>query len=169
MWAVNSTAEARVRPSEAAWRGIEFCRRGDWQEGLYWLSLAADVKGDTSELPSLFFAYLGYGLARYQGRMKQGLELCRRSVELEFYQPENYYFLAQTHLLTGDRRSAIEAIEGGLQVDSTHDGLSGLRDELGARLPPVLSFLPRQHPLNRTLGRLRHRLLRRPSGTAVGS
>lgn len=162
----RSVPRAAVEPAEAAARGIELCRRGDWQEGLYWLSLAADTKGATSELPSLVFAYLGYGLARFQGRQEQGLALCRRSIELEFYQPENYYFLARIHLLAGDRRSAIEAIEGGLQVDSTHVGLTGLRSELGARRSPVLPFLPRRNPLNRTLGRLRHRVLgaRRPIG-----
>ena len=30
-------------PTEVAWRGIELCREGDWQEGLYHLSLAAEA------------------------------------------------------------------------------------------------------------------------------
>ena len=148
-------------PSDVAWRGIELCRQKEWKEGLYWLSLAAGAKEGKSELPALFYSYLGYGVARYQKQQQQGLKLCRRAIELEFYQPEGYYFLARTHLLLGDRRAAVDIVERGLQVDSTHEWLTDLRSELGERLPPVLSFLPRRHFLNRWLGKARHRLLRR--------
>ncbi len=147
-------------PADIAWRGIELCRQGEWQEGLYWLSLAAGAEERGSELPALFYAYLGYGVARYQKQTREGLKLCRRAVELEFYQPEAYYFLARTHLLAGDRRAAFDVVERGLRVDSTHEGLSTQRVELGERLPPMLSFLPRRHALNRWLGMARHRLLR---------
>ncbi len=148
-------------PHDAAWRGIELCRQGDWQEGLYWLSLAASTQEHSRELPGLFYAYFGYGLARYQGETSRGVLLCRRAVELEFYQPESYYFLASTHLLCDERRAALDVIERGLQVDASHEGLAELKRELGERRAPVLSFLPRRHLLNRALGRLRHSWLAR--------
>ncbi len=144
-----------------AWKGIELCRQGDWQDGLYWLSLAAKAKEDNDQLPALFYAYLGYGVAKYQKQQRQGLKLCRKAIELEFYQPESYDFLARIHLLMKDRRAAYDTVERGLEVDSTHAGLLALRSELGERRPPVLSFLPRQHTLNRWLGMVRHRLLKR--------
>ncbi len=144
-----------------AWKGIELCRQGDWQEGLYWLGLAAGAKEDGDELPALFYSYLGYGVAKYQKQQLQGLKLCQRAIEIEFYQPESYDFLARTHLLMGDRRAAYDVVERGLEVDSTHEGLVALRSELGERRPPVLSFLPRHHGLNRWLGMARHRLLER--------
>ncbi len=162
-----------AKPSDVAWRGIELCRKRDWKEGLYWLSLAANqsqdrtekngagAKDPAAELPALFYSYLGYGIAKYQKQQRHGLKLCQRAVELEFYQPECYYFLARTHLLMRDRRAAVKVVERGLQVDSTHEWLTDLRAELGERLPPVLSFLPRRHALNRWLGKGRHRLLRR--------
>lgn len=162
--AIDQERNPPADPAEVAWRGIELCREGDWKEGLYWLSLAAGVKQDSSDLPSLFYAYLGYGIARYQGKPRDGVKLCRHAIELEFYQPENYFFLAQTYLLLGDRRSANDAIERGLQVDSDHDGLRSLKGELGSRRPPVLSFLPRKHFVNRLLGQLRHRILGRKGG-----
>ncbi len=150
-----------AEPADIAWKGIELCRQGDWKEGLYWLSLAAEARAEGDQLPALFYAYLGYGVARYQKQKQQGLKLCRRAVELEFYQPESYYFLARTHLLVADRRAAYDVVERGLEVDSTHDGLAALRAELGERLPPVLASLPRRHALNRWLGMARHRLLLR--------
>lgn len=150
-----------ANPADVAMRGIELCRQGDWKEGLYWLSLAAGAKEGAEELPALFYSYLGYGIAKYQRQQRQGVKLCLRAIELEFYQPESYYFLARTHLLMRDRRAAVDVVERGLQVDSTHDWLSDLRVELGERMPPVLSFLPRRHAFNRWLGKARHRLLRR--------
>ena len=101
---------------------------------------------------------LGYGLARFHGEVDEGLRLCRRAVEIELYQPENHYYLAATYLLAGDRRSAIDALEQGLQVDATHAGLKELMADLGRRRSPMLPFLPRRHVLNRWLGKVRHRL-----------
>ena len=150
-----------AEPADMAWKGIELCRQNDWKEGLYWLGLAASAKEDSDDLPALFYSYLGYGVAKYQKQQLQGLKLCQRAIELEFYQPESYDFLARTHLLMGDRRAAYDVVERGLEVDSTHEGLVALRSELGERRQPVLSFLPRHHALNRWLGMARHRLLER--------
>ncbi len=156
---VNSPeSEPHVAPGELAWRGIELCRQGQWPEGYYWLSQAADNTVETSSVPSLFFAYLGHGLAKLQGEVDEGLRLCQRAVDLELYQPENYYYLAATHLLAGERRSAVDVVERGLQIDATHEGLRALKAEIGQRRSPVLRFLPRHNFVNRSLGRLRHRL-----------
>ena len=147
-----------VPPNELAWRGIELCRHGEWQEGLYWLSLAADVTVETAAVPSLFFAYLGYALARLQGQTDEGIRLCRRAVDLDMYQTENYYYLASTLLLAGERRSAVDVVDRGMQIDATDDALKSLKEQIGERRPPLLAFLPRDHLLNRSLGRFRHRL-----------
>lgn len=147
-----------VTPAELAWRGVEHCRQGEWTLGLYWLSLAAEAEPMGESLPALFYSYLGYGIARYQGRRRQGLELCRRAVALELYQPEAFYFLAETYLLLGNRRTAAEVIEQGLAIDPEHPELLDLQLQMGERRSPVLAFLPRHHQLNRWLGRLRHSL-----------
>lgn len=149
-----------ARAAEVAWRGIEHCREGDWHEGLYWLGMASscDRRGVAGELPSLYYAYLGYGVARYQGQKRQGLRLCRHALERELYQPESYQYLARTHLLLGDRRSALDVVERGLEVDPSHPDLLALRVELGRRQSPMVPFLSRANALNRALGRLRHRL-----------
>ena len=152
-------------PTEVAWRGIELCREGDWQEGLYHLSLAAEADVHTAELPGLLFSYLGYGMAKVQNKVVEGLKFCQLGVKVEVYQPESYMLLARTHLLKGDRRSAWDVIGRGLQVDATHSGLLQLRRELGHRRRPVFPFLPRRFWLNRWSGRLRHWLLERLGST----
>lgn len=162
---MNATVKNRPGASAAdiAWRGIEKCREGDWKDGMSWLGMAANADVGKNELPSLFYAYLGYGVARYQGKPRDGLRLCRHALELEFYQPENYLFLARTHSLLGDRRAAIDVLDRGLQVDPTHHDLLRLRTELGQRKRPVLPFLTRHNPLNRLLGQLRHKLTTKSS------
>lgn len=156
---MQALKEVEHDTAETAWRGIELCREGNWQEGLYHLSLAAEADVHTAELPGLLFSYLGFGMAKYQSQHGQGLELCKLGVRVELYQPESYVLLARTHLLVGDRRAAWDAIEDGLQVDATHRTLLQLKDELGRRRRPIFPFLPRRHPLNRWLGKLRHGLL----------
>ncbi len=160
MWAVDVSQE---HPAELAWRGIELCRGGQWQDGLYWLSLAAEADAKTSELPGLLFSYLGYAIAREQGRHEEGIRVAKLGVQVDMHQPEGYCLLAETHLTAGDRRSAIGVIEDGLLVDASNPELLNLKARLGHRRRPVLRFLPRRHFLNRWLGKIRHRLLGRRS------
>jgi hypothetical protein len=142
--------------NDLAQRGIALCRKGDWQRGLELLAMVADQKDAGAELPGTFYTYLGYGIARYDRRVREGLALCEHGVKREFYQPDNYFNLARTYLLANQRRKAIETVIAGRQVDRRHPGLGKLHKELGIRRPPVLAFLSRDHFLNRLLGRMRH-------------
>jgi len=67
------------------------------------LRRVADAKDPGIELPGLFYSYLGFGVARFDRRVREGLTLCEHAVKREFYQPENYLNLARTHLLAGNR------------------------------------------------------------------
>lgn len=138
--------------------GIECCRRGDWNEGLRYLGRLAEGGEPVSDLPGVFYSYLGYGIALCQQRVDEGLKLCRHSIKVEFYEVENYVNLARTCLLAQDRKGAIKAVRGGLKVDPHHLELLALYRQLGIRSLPVLPFLDRQNPVNQLLGRLRHAL-----------
>jgi hypothetical protein len=146
----------RAPGTELAWQGIDLCRQGDWRQGLDLLRRVADAKDPGIELPGLFYSYLGFGVARFDRRVREGLTLCEHAVKREFYQPENYLNLARTHLLAGNRRKAMSAVLAGRRIDRAHRGLAELHRELGLRRRPVLPFLSRTNPLNRLLGRMRH-------------
>jgi uncharacterized protein HemY len=148
--AVSAELLAKLR------KGIDCCRRGDWNEGLRHLGQIAE-RGDTG-LPGLFYSYLGYGIALREQRVREGLKLCRHSVKVEFYQADNYLNLARTCLLARDRSGAVRAVRSGLKVDPHHPALLVLRQDLGVRGLPVLPFLDRTHALNQFLGRVRHAL-----------
>lgn len=156
MAALAEIMEDRAPGTELAWQGIDLCRKGQWREGLDVLRRVADAKDSGVELPGVFYSYLGYGVARYDRQVREGLTLCEHAVKREFYQPENYLNLARTYLLAGNRRKAIDAVLAGRRIDRAHRGLAQLHRELGLRRRPVLSFLSRTHPLNRLLGRMRH-------------
>lgn len=158
---MQETATTPIPPDEtsrAVAAGIRLCRRGQWQRGLPILVAVAESAARPGELPGLFYSYLGYGLARHQDRVGEGLRLCRHAVKREFWQPENHLNLARTQLIASNRRGAVEAVAAGLRVHDEHPVLNDLRAALGVRRRPVLPFLERAHPVNRWLGTLRHRM-----------
>jgi len=136
--------------------GIECCRRGDWNAGLRYLGQIAQTEDTSTGLPGLFYSYLGYGIALRDRRIRDGLKLCKHSIQVEFYQGENYLNLARTCLLARDRKGAVQAVRGGLKVDRQNPQLLALYKEMGIRSLPVLPFLHRNNPLNVFLGRIRH-------------
>jgi hypothetical protein len=136
-------------------RALALCRQGDWDGGLFYLGQVAESGEPGSALPGLFYSYLGYGIARCQGRVKEGLKLCQHSIKVEFYESENYLNLARTCLLSHDRAGAVRAVRGGLKVDPGNLDLLALYRDLGIRREPIVPFLARDNPFNRLLGRIR--------------
>jgi hypothetical protein len=141
----------RHEVSETLGRALALCRAGDWDGGLYQLGQLTE----SGPMPGLFYSYLGYGIARCQGKVKEGLKLCQHSIKVEFYESENYLNLARTCMLDQDRGGAVKAIRGGLKVDPQNLDLLALYRDLGIRQEPVLPFLSRTNIVNRILGRFR--------------
>ena len=139
--------------SDTLGRALALCRAGDWDGGLYHLGQLTETGGP---MPGLFYSYLGYGIARCQGKIKEGLKLCQHSIKVEFYESDNYLNLARTCLLAKDRTGAVRAVRGGLKVDAQNVELLALYRELGIRQDPVITFLSRCNPLNMLLGRIRN-------------
>lgn len=141
-------------------RGLDLCRFGNFKEGLAELAALGDLTR-VKDVPSAYFSYLGFALAKQRNQIPQGIKLCRHAIKLEFFQTENYVNLARTCLLSEKyRREAFEAVRDGLRVDSENPELVELERQLGSRKAPVLSFLGRKNPLNRLLGSFRHLLSR---------
>lgn len=157
----GSPADHPVDPAaraEAVQRGLDLCRKGLWKEGLRLLAEIVENAESGSGLPGRLYSYLGYGIAREERRIQEGLRLCQHAIKIEFYQAENYLNLARTLLLADRKGAAVRAVRDGLAIDPKNRELLVLRRELGVRKAPVLSFLDRTNPLNILLGRLRYRL-----------
>ena len=137
-------------------RGLQMCRGRDFQQGYVLLRAVAESPPSGLEPPGLFYSYLGFGLAAFESRYNDGVALCERGIEMEFYNPENHYNLARTYLLLGAKRKAVARIRAGLRVDPEYRPLLQMARELGVRQRPMLPFLGRSHLLNRFVGKIRH-------------
>ncbi len=71
--------------------------------------------------------------------------------------PELLLNSARAHLALNQRERAVRAISRGLELFPDDPRLAAAKAALGWRARPVLPFLSRNNPLNRVLGRLRHR------------
>jgi tetratricopeptide (TPR) repeat protein len=101
-------------------------------------------------------SYFGLTLALVQKKYKPAIDLCKRAIEVEFFNADHYGNLARVYVAAGHRKKALETVEAGLKVTPEHDELLALRHALGVRSRPPLPFLDRSHPVNVTLGQARH-------------
>ena len=101
-------------------------------------------------------SYFGLALALVRKQIKPAIDLCRRAIELEFYNPNHYANLARVYSAAGNRKKAVETAEQGLKLHPEDDYLIAVRKWLGVRAAPAVPFLDRANPINVTLGQARH-------------
>jgi len=100
-------------------------------------------------------SFFGLSLALVERRFDRALELCRSAAKEEFFNPELYHNLGRVHLAFGFKAEAIRYLRRGLMIDPGNGAMTRDLEGLGRRSRPVLTFLPRRHPMNRLLGRWR--------------
>lgn len=101
-------------------------------------------------------SYFGLCLALVQKKFKPAIDLCKRALDLEFYNGDHYANMARVYLAAGNRKKAYDTIEAGLKLHPEHGGLGQVRKEMGVRGEPVVPFLDRDNPINVSLGQSRH-------------
>ncbi len=102
------------------------------------------------------FSYFGLCLALVQKKYKPAIDLCKRAIELQFYNGDHYANLTWVYMAAGNRKKALETVASGLKLLPDHEGLLEVRKGLGVRSRPTVPFLDRAHPINVTLGQSRH-------------
>jgi tetratricopeptide (TPR) repeat protein len=132
------------------------------EEFLRALTLFLDVYG-TDDAPPIRtpkdatgLSYFGLSIAVMQKKFKPAIDLCKRAIELEFYNGDHYANLARVYVIAGNRKKAIETLEQGLKLVPEHEYLLQVRTNMGVRSKPAVPFLDRSHPINVTLGQSRH-------------
>ena len=101
-------------------------------------------------------SYFGLCLALVKKQFKPAIDLCRRAIDLEFYNGDHYANLARVYSAAGNRKKAIETAENGLKLVPEHDYLLAVRKSFGIRARPAVPFLDRTNPINVSLGQSRH-------------
>lgn len=98
-------------------KGIDLCRNGKLESGLPYLTFVRGAPSSPAELPSVFYSWLGYGMACLEGgRYVEGLELCQRAVGAGPGEEDNYLNLSRAYLLLHRVESARETVEKGLEA-----------------------------------------------------
>jgi len=105
-----------------------------------------------------YLSYYGLALARMGRQLAEAEDSCLAALRIKRTQAHLYLNLAEVYLRFGQREYALCTLYNGLQHTQWHTRLVRALETLGIRRPPVLSFLHREHFLNRQLGKLRHRL-----------
>lgn len=104
-----------------------------------------------------WYSFLGYCIAKERGHVRKGIGLCLESLGREPEAPVHYLNLGKIHLLSGNKPEAIRVFREGMARCADED-IQMMLNEIGTRKPPILKSLPRDNPLNRSLGILLNRI-----------
>lgn len=140
-------------------KAIALAREEDY---LHALTMFLDIFG-TEDTPPIRtpkdaggLSYFGLCLALMRKQIKPAIDLCRRAIELEFYNGDHYANLARVYEAAGNRKKAVETADAGLKLAPEHEYLRSVRKSFGVRAKPAVPFLTREHPINVSLGQSRH-------------
>lgn len=106
-----------------------------------------------------YMSYLGVVMARSEQRWAEAEKLCDGAVRMKRNQAQLYLNLAEVYATAGRREDAVEALQAGLKFARRDVRLNIALNRLIHRRAPVFTFLARKHPLNKSVGKLRHRTL----------
>lgn len=109
-----------------------------------------------------YLSYTGLLAAMAEQRFGDAESLCREAVGMKHNHAQLYLNLADVYIQAGRTSEAVATLEKGLISAGRDFRIRRALEKLGVRREPVFAFLHRSHPLNRTLGRLRHRFAGRP-------
>jgi hypothetical protein len=134
--------------------GVDWYRQGDLAQAHVCFGTAHRRR--TTD--PLCLAWYGLTLILVEKNNALGLRYCEEAVRRSGAAvPEAWLNLGRAYRALGHRVLAVRALERGRELDPAGEHLKEELQKLGTRRSPVVSFLSRSHPLNRILGRIRHR------------
>ena len=96
---------------------------------------------------------MGYSIAKEQGQIRKGLDLCNRAIAADPRNADNYLYLGKLLLIAGKKEQAIKIFRAGLKIRKDKRVVDELQ-KLGVRKPPPIDSLPRDHSINIIIGKL---------------
>ena len=151
-----------MRPASMRWqeqhalfrRAMELQRHGRGKESA---AVFRQIIDSGSRDPK-HLSFAGLVVATEEGDVKTGLAWCERALELAFYDPQMYLNLARLHEQTGWKTQAAHVLRKGLRIEPGNKKLLIEINRLNPRDANPVRGLPRSHPVNRYLGKLRAEL-----------
>jgi Flp pilus assembly protein TadD len=105
-----------------------------------------------------YLSYTGLLAALSEKRFGDAETLCREALGMRCNHAQLYLNLAEVYHQAGRTGDAIDTLEKGLVSAGRDFRIRRALEKIGVRRSPVVTFLHRSHPVNRALGRWRHRL-----------
>lgn len=141
-------------------RAIALARAGHLNEALHLLEegLTYSLGSPSPERFNLLRSFYGLTLALARNESARGRMLCEEALTEYPWNAEMYCNLARVYVQSGRRDLAVETITTGMTLDRNDRQLIELGSKLGVRQPPPFRFLDRSNPINKFVGKLRHRL-----------
>lgn len=102
-------------------------------------------------------SYLGLTLALADKNYKDGEDYCFRAVLKAMPAAQLHANLAWVYHLQGKRKSAVESIQQALDREPGNADAIRIQGLMGKRRRPALSFLHRDHPINKAIGKMTYK------------
>lgn len=137
-------------------RGLQALEAGRGLEALALFEAALEVERRLgARAPQArYLSYYGLSLALENGQAREGADLCRQAIALEFFNADLCLNYGRVLLANDRRKEAHAAFLKGLSVQKNHQAIIRELAKMGWRRRPVLPFLARGNPLNVALGRV---------------
>lgn len=154
------TSSARIHQAEEEYQlGLVFFKKKQWRSAARHFSLAEKRAPRNDTQLHLYRSW--HGLALVYSRDVSGLNLCRHAAAQHGIQATVFQNLVLAELKFNHRKCACEALGKGLELDPRHRGLAKLSKKIKLRRRQCLTFLKRENPLNKWLGKLTYRRMMR--------
>lgn len=149
---IVSADSGELRSEDVFLEGLVMFHRFAYREAQECFQAALDADSDHARARS----YLGVCVGICDRRFENAVALCTSASKQEFFNPEVYLNLARVYLHFGFKTEGRRFLLRGQMIDPANIEIASALEQLGARLSPVLRFLPRRHFINRWLGSARH-------------
>ena len=135
-------------------QGLEYLRKNRIPEAANAFRRAFKMDPDDPR----YLSYYGLILALAEGNLQDAINFCRAAILRAAYEPEFYLNLCKVYSQGGQRKKALETLLEGMNFDNENVLLKMEFKRLGSRRKPLISFLSRDHVLNKSLGRITYKL-----------
>lgn len=105
-----------------------------------------------------YLSFLGLAIARSEKKWAEATKLCETALQLKRKELQLHLNMAEVYVAAGQRENAIETLDRAKESFGPDARLMKARSRIEKRRSPIVPFLPRQNALNKSLGKLRHRV-----------
>jgi len=130
-------------------------------------AIDVDLARNRSKPDLRYLSYYGLSLAKAGMSTADAISICRQTVSRHKNHPVLWLNLGRVYIAAGKTQRALEALDRGAQLAPGNRVLAEELAQLERRSSPVIRMLPRSHPVNIALGKLR-RSVRKPSPSGSG-